>query len=305
MLIEGFDRPTSDLRGTAETVNALAEARSAALFDVLEEVAGGERGTAMLRQVLSGGLHSYSTSEVGLHVGLGNLHASLASGCEINRACTILARMLRDRTSTGSFKHPRNIEVWSSEALSVFDNIRLDRRVIDPRRNPELLDETFDFLGEIWPECVPWLQLVVKHLAIVEGDDANLVSGSLDHVLGFFYISLNVHALRTAEMLVHEGSHQFFLLAEQAFPVVYEDDKLYYSPFARRPRPLSKVMLGFHAFSNICELYRRASELSPANVPEWWKEFDTPYDLSGIRRLFCEQMPNITPAGRALIESML
>jgi HEXXH motif-containing protein len=253
--------------------------------------------------------------DLGLHVALGNLQASLGTNSAISVDCAAqaLVTMFGDGDRFGAIKSS-GVAIWSREELSRLSHLNLGEPIVEDReRAAAAIEAGFSLLEEVWPESVPWLRLVTRHIAVIEGDNRRLVSGSLDHFVGFFYISANDHPLRTAEMLVHEGSHQFFLLAEQAFPVVYDDSALFYSPFARRPRPLSKLMLGFHAFTNICELYQRTSEPNAvmsqmsggSGAGRTDGSFDEAYKLDNLRALFRSSLPNITPTGQSLISSML
>ena len=59
-----------------------------------------------------------------------------------------------------------------------------------------------------------------------------------------------------AEVLVHECAHQYFYLLAYVGP--YDDgsdERLYWSPPLRRNRPLSRILMAYHALANVRLFY--------------------------------------------------
>lgn len=303
-MLTGFDRPLGDLATTASEVDSLIQGRNAAILDLARDMVC--PGTAKLNEVVDKIGIQACEERPGFALAIGQLHAALASRSleKVSSAAYVLSSIVTDLIEC-----PATIDgclrIWPRDTLSFLTGLQLPD-CFDPVPDKALssLREGFELLGQLWPEAPPWLRLAIRDIAVVDGRDDRLVSGSFDFFHGFLYLSYNSKPLRTAEMLLHEGAHKFFLLAEEVFPVVVDNSQLFYSPFVRKPRPLSKVMLGYHAFSNVKELYRReAATRNSANNSS--PVTDEVYELSSVSDLIRQQLPIITSAGRSLIGSWL
>jgi HEXXH motif-containing protein len=107
-----------------------------------------------------------------------------------------------------------------------------------------------------------------------------------------------------AEILVHESSHQYFYLLERLGPVDDgADARRYWSPATGSERPLRRILIAYHAFSNVWLFYQacRAS-----NVGSDYLATNEPK----IRRMITEldaplrDNPALTALGRALHEPL-
>jgi len=74
---------------------------------------------------------------------------------------------------------------------------------------------------------------------------------------GLSFMSLAQNPIALAESLVHESSHQYFDISTWLNNAEGDSDEtLYYSPAAKRDRPLSAILLAYHAFANVLLMYR-------------------------------------------------
>ena len=122
------------------------------------------------------------------------------------------------------------------------------------------LSAALDLLFASAPEYYSWVTEIVKHIAIIDAPDERLHSCSSLLCWGAIAVSPCTSPLRTCEMLVHEASHQYFHLLSRLFPPV-EQDAEFYSPLKNKLRPLSKLMLGYHAFANVYLFYRKCASV--------------------------------------------
>jgi HEXXH motif-containing protein len=118
------------------------------------------------------------------------------------------------------------------------------------------LVDSFGALESYSPPYYSWIARVVRGVALVDSPQNKLQSASQDECCGIIYLSNNHDPLLLGEMLVHEASHQYYFIATRHGSAVDPaDDMQFYSPFARRLRPVERILLGFHAFANVYLYY--------------------------------------------------
>jgi hypothetical protein len=107
-------------------------------------------------------------------------------------------------------------------------------------------------------EYLSWIGEVINVIAPVAVRGHLLGSSSSGKLSGVISISDNQHPLSVAEFLVHEASHQYFSVATSLGEVdTGSEGQLFYSRFARRYRPLERILAGFHALGNIALFYEK------------------------------------------------
>jgi HEXXH motif-containing protein len=118
------------------------------------------------------------------------------------------------------------------------------------------------FLENMWPAAASAAKRHLKGLMVL-----GLRDHSRSHSPRLFQGMVLVSAenpLGLADLLVHELSHiRLNLLLE--FDPLFRDrepERRHASPWRPDPRPLLGLVLGAHAFLNICHYYRRASQLA-------------------------------------------
>lgn len=150
------------------------------------------------------------------------------------------------------------------------------------------------------PRFVPWVQDVVPFLApsLTRGVQESCSDRRLP---GFLTISVSSRPIITAEMLVHEASHQWCFLLERLGPIDDgTDERCYHSHLAKRARPVSRVLLAFHALGNMILMYRQC--LEAGFVDEGHVERRLPEMEAGLQEMHTSlsSSPALTDVGRAL-----
>jgi len=113
-----------------------------------------------------------------------------------------------------------------------------------------------------------WVRGVVREVVILQQSLDSLLSGSSSEFPGCIYLSLPNPPSAVAEMFVHEASHQYFHILAAVEPVDDgSDPSLYFSPPVGRERPLSRILVAFHAFANVALFYDECRRLGLDAVP--------------------------------------
>jgi HEXXH motif-containing protein len=120
-----------------------------------------------------------------------------------------------------------------------------------------MLATAITLLGDRAHPYAGWVRDALSHLILLGGSTKELRSGSASDQYGLSFMSLPENPIALAENLVHESSHQYFAMSEWVDAVDDgTDETLYYSPAVKRGRPLSAILLAYHAFANVLLTYR-------------------------------------------------
>jgi hypothetical protein len=107
------------------------------------------------------------------------------------------------------------------------------------------------------PEYLEWVNGVLRGVLVCSCTDSRTRSSSWMHAPGIVLASWSTNPITIAEMLVHESSHQYFHLLSRMGDVDDGTDvREYFSPAVQRNRPLSRILIGYHAFANVLLLYQ-------------------------------------------------
>jgi HEXXH motif-containing protein len=104
-----------------------------------------------------------------------------------------------------------------------------------------------------------WVQRLIRQILVLKAEDSfRMESGSGEQAPGLIHISYPLSPPEVAEILIHEASHQYFYLLEKLGPLDDgSDPQGYWSPPIRRHRPLSRILMAYHAFANVRLFYER------------------------------------------------
>lgn len=120
--------------------------------------------------------------------------------------------------------------------------------------SPEILSAfsaAFELIRAYAPEYFPWVRRVVRDILVLRLGEGSMHSGSNSSWPGLIYMSV-AEPMILAENLVHEASHQYFHLLARIEPVDDgSDTATYFSPVTGRDRPLSAILVAYHAFANV------------------------------------------------------
>jgi HEXXH motif-containing protein len=118
-----------------------------------------------------------------------------------------------------------------------------------------------EFVAEYAPDYVDWVESATTVLVPCRAPEEMMLSGSSNTLPGLIRITAQRPAETTAEMLVHEASHQYLHAALRVAPVDDgSDSETYYSPVKKEFRPLDKILTAYHAFANVEFFYATALE---------------------------------------------
>lgn len=164
------------------------------------------------------------------------------------------------------------------------------------------VDQALHLVASTGPRLTAWVSSVISQILVLVQEPGRTKSGSRSDFPGLVHASLPESGLVFGENLVHEASHQYYHLARRLQPVDDGSDQtLYYSPAVKRPRPLDRLLLAFHAFGNVALYYDQVAEVDGALADECRRQVARLVrPLEELREPLLGN-PALTPMGRALV----
>lgn len=127
-------------------------------------------------------------------------------------------------------------------------------------------------LDEFAPSYAMWVNRVVRAIIPLEAMNGAINSGSNREEPGIIHASVDCPVEGYAEMLVHEAAHQYFYILTRIGQVDNgTDPTLYYSPVKETGRPISMILLAYHAFANVILLGRCCNRKEPGRFDYFYK----------------------------------
>lgn len=163
-----------------------------------------------------------------------------------------------------------------------------------------------DVLECFAPEYLRWTDRVTRVVIPLRGDGAEINSGSSRDQPGSSHMSFDGPPEALAEMLVHEGTHQYSYLLSRIGPVDDGSDPTsYYSPIKRRGRPIHYILLAYHAFANVLLFSKRCLDGGFEDRTAHLRRnlADLPPQLDKLEEALTATRA-LTPLGRALWEPL-
>jgi HEXXH motif-containing protein len=143
-------------------------------------------------------------------------------------------------------------DVWHSMCDETVDPVVPDAQIVDQ------LAGALALLREAAPQYHAWVLCLLKEVTPTRRPNENMIaSSSAPRRPGGIDIAAPASVTETAEMLVHECSHQFLYMVSWFGTLVTEAARPHYSPLKRRERPLERIVLGYHAFGNVLLAYEQ------------------------------------------------
>lgn len=173
-----------------------------------------------------------------------------------------------------------------------------------PRAPSPSLVAAFRLLEEASPQYASWVRKVLRMVHQVESEPGELASSSSVGTPGAIAMSDAENPMLVAETLVHEASHQYLHAAVRLGPTVDDSDTaLYWSPFRRAFRPISAILVAYHAFANVVLFY---DDLERAGVdPDTAGHLRMPLAASLLEiEPILARSRALTPVGRGLFEPL-
>jgi HEXXH motif-containing protein len=127
-----------------------------------------------------------------------------------------------------------------------------------------------------------WIRRVVRQILPLRDDPSMMRSSTAAWRSGLVYSANRPDPATLAEILVHEGSHQYLFILNRLGPLDDgSDPNLYYSPVNRTMRPLGMVVVAYHALANItlfCRECPSGSALRPRQIEKTFLEAINAYE---------------------------
>lgn len=103
------------------------------------------------------------------------------------------------------------------------------------------------------PRYGPWCERFLRQIHVVGKNKDISFSRSAPSRPGYVVASAPMPIELQAEMLVHECTHQYYFLLELLTPIPMNRDskEKFYSPLAKRERPLERLLVAYHAAANM------------------------------------------------------
>lgn len=125
--------------------------------------------------------------------------------------------------------------------------------------------ETVRLIGDVDVKYSNWVAYAVRFIVGFPRDKENSFSGSYSDLSGVVKASFLSSPEKMCEVLIHEASHQYYHIACGLSDVDDGSDQTeYYSPPVGGNRPLSRILVAYHAFANITLFYRDCSSRTDA-----------------------------------------
>jgi HEXXH motif-containing protein len=131
-------------------------------------------------------------------------------------------------------------------------------------------------------------------------------SFSVQGLNGIVFASFPAPALKIAELLVHECSHQFYHFGQlDTLFTNGMDAQLYWSPYVQKERPIDRIFIAFHAFANIVLFYRACLSAGMSEGHEHVEQtIKSNLGHLGPMSGYLERSPGLSPTGRGLFEPL-
>lgn len=163
------------------------------------------------------------------------------------------------------------------------------------------LAEAHRTIASVSPDYAVWAARLIRGFAITNmPDDSSIDSGSYFTRPGLVHCAFPLDSGMVVETLIHEASHQHFILLNSMFPIVEKGpQELIYSPIKGMERPLPRVLFAFHACVNI---HRFFASIDPARASDFDRERrDLMHDYASTMSAKLARSAKLTPAGRELV----
>lgn len=165
------------------------------------------------------------------------------------------------------------------------------------------LSDPIDLFREQFPEWSSWFDRVLRTITISESPPEGVHSGTSEGFYGSIWISDCDDTLKVAESLIHEASHQYYFLLSRLVDLTRDDGRLFYSPFVGIDRPPDKLLLAYHAFTNVEIFYRAClkNEIKAAQCERVLEQLRR--ELGHVQKVLANEI-DLTSVGKCIFETL-
>jgi hypothetical protein len=166
------------------------------------------------------------------------------------------------------------------------------------------VNECLNLLRQRFPACSVWIERVLRYLCLVQSPLNAMHSGSFEGYFGFVFMTDRPDPVKSAEMMIHECSHQYISILTRFTALTADDGRLYYSPFVRKDRPADRILLAYHAFANVESFYKDCIRAGIRVSHSKGQIEQLRPDLDFVERALVSDI-NFTAYGRRVMDSLL
>ena len=165
------------------------------------------------------------------------------------------------------------------------------------------LSAAIDLFREQFPTWTPWFDRVLRTITVSESSPEGIHSGTREGFYGSIWISDCDDLLKVAESLIHEASHQYYFLLSRLVDLTNDDGRRFYSPFVDTQRPPDKLLLAYHAFTNVEMFYRECLriDLKAAQCERVLEQLKR--ELGHTQQVLSKEI-DLTPVGRCIFDTL-
>ncbi|SDY98249.1 HEXXH motif-containing protein [Collimonas sp. OK242] len=167
------------------------------------------------------------------------------------------------------------------------------------------VQKALDILAKYAPQYLQWVERVIRGIVVCQCKETRTRSSTWSEAPGIILMSVTDDPITIAEMMVHEASHQYFHLLRKLGAVDDGSDTcLYYSPAVSKERPLSRILIAYHAFANILLMYRTTRLNGLVDSGECLRMENRMQGDIGLLGAPLHANPALTPLGNALYQPL-
>lgn len=169
----------------------------------------------------------------------------------------------------------------------------------------ESISRSVKWIASISQRHAIWVTRLIRGFAVtVMPPDNELSSGSYFTRPGLVHVSFPLDPVLLAETLVHEASHQHYMLMNSVIRFVDAGaNHLVYSPIKQKRRPLDRTLFAFHACFNIWDFFEDAGDrCADAERLANRRELMRGYAHAMSEEI--EKLDELAPSGAALVHRL-
>jgi hypothetical protein len=156
------------------------------------------------------------------------------------------------------------------------------------------------------PAAYQWVHQVIGTIVLVDHEEDVERSGSWKDLPGLVFLSMQPDDVAVADVLVHEASHQYFHWMERVGSMVVKNtEELFYSEPVGRERPLDRILIAHHAFSNVIDLFTLLRQNGFDDKKYEFRLGRYRSFVDGLGRTLLDNFRHLSPMGKGMFKAPL
>ena len=163
------------------------------------------------------------------------------------------------------------------------------------------LQQAADYLQHHSPMYAQWVADVLQEFIVVGRTPQGTINRSNSDTPGSIAFSYPpAEPDDFPQIFVHEATHNYAHLYEVFDPLNNGlDTNKYYSPAKRSDRPIDRILMTYHAFSNVILFLRECIDTGATNTGYLARELDDTFLIVDPLVPYLRETPGLTPCGHA------